>query len=98
MIDGLDECDAKIHELLNWIIHEEPERTPKIKWLTTSRNEPAFTEQLGRDRQLHISLELNSLHVDSAVAKFIDYSVRRLADPKSYDSELQAIVQKSLKY
>ena len=96
MVDALDECDTKVHELLDWIIREDSESSPKIKWLTTSRNVPIFTEQLGRYHQLHTSLELNSLHVARAVENFIDYKVKGLADLKSYDSKLQAFVRKSL--
>ena len=97
MIDALDECDAKIHELLDCIIREDSKISPKIKWLTTSRNEATFTERLGRHRQLHTSLELNSLHVARAVASFIDYKVKGIADLKAYDSELQVFVQESLR-
>ena len=96
MIDALDECDAQIHELLDWIIREDSKISPKTKWLTTSRNVPAFTERLGHDHQLHTSLELNSPHVARAVAGFIDYKVKKLADSKSYASELQVFVQKYL--
>jgi len=92
MIDALDECDPKILELLEWIIREKSEVSPKIKWLTTSRNELAFIERLGRGHQLHTSLELNSLHVARAVVNFIDYRVEELADLKSYTSELQKSV------
>ena len=96
MIDALDECDAKIHELLDWIVREEPGISPKIKWLTTSRNEPAFIERLGHGRQLHTSLELNSMHVARAVASFVDYKVKELAIVKSYGRSLQAFVRNSL--
>ena len=97
MVDALDECDTKVHELLDWIIREDSELSPKIKWLTTSRNVPTFTERLGRNHQLHTSLELNSQHVARAVASFIDYKVKELADLKSYASELQILVRKSLR-
>ena len=97
MIDALDECDVKIHELLDWIIRKDSEISPKIKWLTTSRNVPTFIERLGRNHQLHTSLELNSQHVARAVASFIDYKVKELADLKSYASELQILVRKSLR-
>ena len=96
MIDALDECDVKIYELLDWIIREEPGSSTKIKWLTTSRNLPAFTEQLGHGRQLHISLEMNSLHVAQAVTNFIKYKVTDLADLKKYDSNLRGFVQQHL--
>ena len=96
MIDALDECDAEIHELLDWITRKEPGISPKIKWLTTSRNVPAFAEQLGRGHQLQTSLELNSQHVACAVASFVNHKVKELAVLKSYDRELQVLVQKSL--
>lgn len=96
MIDALDECDAKIYELLDWIVREELGMSPKIKWLITSRNESAFIERLEHDRQLHTSLELNSMHVARAVANFIDYKVKELADMKSYGRSLQTFVRNSL--
>ena len=96
MVDALDECDPKIDELLEWIVRENSEVSPKIKWLTTSRNEPTFIERLGRGHQLHTSLELNSSHVARAVHNFIDYKVKELAGLKSYSSELQDFVRKSL--
>ncbi|KAI4166728.1 MAG: hypothetical protein LQ343_007802 [Gyalolechia ehrenbergii] len=96
MVDALDECDSKISELLEWIIRKDSELSPKIKWLTTSRNEPAFLERLGRGHQLHTSLDLNSLHVARAVASFIDYKINELATLKSYTSELRVVVRKSL--
>ena len=97
MVDALDECDPKILELLEWIIRKNSEVSPKIKWLTTSRNEPAFIERLGRGHQLHTSLELNSDHVAGAVANFIDYKINELAGSKLYTSELQVFVRKSLR-
>ena len=96
MIDALDECGPEVHELLEWIIRGSSEISPKIKWLTTSRNEPAFIERLGRGHRLHTSLELNSLHVTHAVAKFIDYKINELASLKSYTSELQVFVRNFL--
>ena len=96
MIDALDECDSKIDELLKWIISENPEVSPKIKWLMTSRNEPAFIERLGCGHQLHTSLELNSSHVARAVASFIDHKVNELAK-KWGDNRLQEFVRESLR-
>ncbi|KAL9026075.1 MAG: hypothetical protein Q9196_005207 [Gyalolechia fulgens] len=96
MVDALDECDSMISELLEWIIRKESELSPKIKWLTTSRNEPAFLERLGLGHQLHTSLELNSLHVARAVASFIDYKINELASLKSYTSELRVFLRESM--
>ena len=97
LIDALDECDIKIHQLLDWISRDKPSVSPKIKWLVTSRNIPTFTEKLGRGRHPHTSLELNSLHVARAVADFIDYKVEELVDLKSYDRRLQIFVRKCLR-
>ena len=96
MVDALDECDTKVHELLDWIIREDSELPSKIKWLTTSRNVPTFTERLGRNHQLHTSLELNPQHVARAVAGFIKYKVQELTDIKLYPTELQISVRKCL--
>ena len=93
MVDALDECDSEIHNLLKWIMSPDPRIPQKIKWLTTSRNNPAFIERLGGGDQLHTSLELNSSHVAHAVANFINH---RVAELKSYSSEQQALVRESL--
>ena len=96
MIDGLDECDSTIHELLEWIIRRSYTEFPKIKFLVTSRNEQAFIERLGHGHQLEISLEKNSAHVAHAVEIFIDYKTKELANFKLYASELQEVVRKHL--
>jgi NACHT domain len=96
MIDALDECDPDIYQLLKWIVRNNSDLSHKIKWLATSRNEPAITEQLGRGRQLHTSLELNSLHVSRAVDEFIDCKVRELTDSKGYSSELRDFIRNYL--
>ena len=64
---------------------------PRIRWLTTSRAEPASRERLGRGHQLHTSLELNLSHAARAVANLIDRRVDQLAK-KWDDSELQKFV------
>ena len=96
MVDALDECDAEIHEFLQRIIDGSFEVSPKIKWLTTSRNELAFEERLGHGHQRHTSLELNSSHIACAVAGFIDNKVKELAKEKSYANDLQNFVRTSL--
>ena len=95
-IDALDECDSTVHDLLRWIFSTYSQLSPKTKWLTTSRDQPDFQERLGRGQQLHTSLELNSSHIGKAVAGFIDYKVKELADLKSYSEKLQLSVRKSL--
>ena len=94
MVDALDECDTEIHELLQRIVDESFKVSPKVKWLTTSRNEPAFVEQLGHQR--HTSLELNSSRVTRSVATFIDHKINELTKMKSYASELKESLRISL--
>ena len=96
LVDALDECDATVHDLLRWICSTDSQLSSRTKWLTTSRNQPDLQERLGRSHQLHISLELNSSHIDKAVASFIDYKAKELADLKSYSAELQLSIRKSL--
>lgn len=95
MIDGLDECDPSILELLKWILRNSG-TSLKIKWLFTSRNELAFIERLGTDQHLHISLETNSEQVTRVVTNFIDHKISELVALKSYTSELHVFVRKSL--
>ena len=92
LVDALDECDADIHEMLEWILWNESVLSQKIHWLTTSRNEPFFAEHLGGDSRLHTSLEMNSEQVSHAVNTFIKVKVTDLASRKKYDQELQSFV------
>ncbi len=96
MVDALDECDSTILDLLKWIFTMDSQVSYKIKWLTTSRNQPALGERLGRGHQLHTSLELNSSHVARAVDNFVDYKVKELANLKSYSSGLRLSVRNLL--
>ena len=97
LVDALDECNADIHEMLEWILRNESVLSQKIHWLTTSRNEPFFAGHLGGDHRLHTSLEMNSEHVSRAVNKFIEVKVMDLAKQKKYDKELQNFVTSYLR-
>jgi hypothetical protein len=92
MIDALDECDKEIHQLLGRIMRNST-KCHKVKWLMTSRNEPAFKEEFEHDDRLHTSLELNSHHVTRAVDAFIDRKVEELTKRKKYSSELAQSVR-----
>ena len=96
MIDALDECDEQILKLLDWIIRNDCDIPKKVKWLVTSRNEPSFTERLGCNRRLDISLEHNSMHVAYAVDRFIAYKVQELAQLKNYGLDLRQYVRQRL--
>jgi hypothetical protein len=92
MIDALDECDSDILQLLKWIARDNSEFSCRVKWLTTSRNEPYLKGLLELGGQLHTSLELNSSHVSHAVNTFIGCKIKELARLKKYSNERQAFV------
>jgi hypothetical protein len=95
IVDALDECDTDVHQLIERIVRMYS--TPgKVKWIMSSRNEPAFRERLEQDGQLHTSLELNSTHVARAVDRFIDCKVDDLTRRKKYSKELSTYVKDSL--
>jgi NACHT domain len=94
MIDALDECDSRLDGLLRLIGDKDSGLSTKVKWLVTSRNQPAIQARLKPDGlRLSTSLELNSSHVSQAVNTFIDFKVRELARLNTYDSELQKYVR-----
>jgi hypothetical protein len=95
VIDALDECDTDIHQLIERIVRTQSS-PGKVKWIMSSRNEPAFKEQLEQDGQLHTSLELNSAHVARSVDKFINRKVDDLTRRKKYSKELSIYVKDSL--
>jgi hypothetical protein len=95
MIDALDECDKEIHQLLGRIMRNSV-TYHKVKWLMTSRNEPAFKEEFEHHDRLHTSLELNFQHVSRAVSAFIEWKVEELTKRKKYNSELNAFVKGAL--
>ena len=88
MVDALDECDAQVLQLVDWIVHPDSGIPQKVKWLVTSSNQPDFVERLGNDETMHTSLELNAIHVAAAVDSFIDHKVKELAARKNYAPDL----------
>lgn len=72
----------------------EDQRSEKVKWLVTSRNEIAIKQMLAG--VMHISLESNESHVSEAVSQFIVLKVNQLQRRKSYDSKLRKLVEGQL--
>lgn len=44
IVDGLDECDDDIFQLLEWIVYKDALLEPSVKWLATCRNKPQIKE------------------------------------------------------
>ncbi|KAB8253536.1 WD40-repeat-containing domain protein [Aspergillus pseudonomiae] len=93
VIDGLDECQAGLSDLLHKIM-QDWSLYSHVKWLVSSRNWPSIRERLGTAEQL--SLELNAESVSTAVGLYIDYKARELATRKEYNDQTQRAVQQYL--
>lgn len=94
VVDALDECAESLEKLLELIIKSEPRLKSKVKWLLTSRNEPAIKEKLQQDDVcFNTSLEVNAARVKQAVDKYIVFKVAYLAGIKKYREDLRRDVE-----
>lgn len=93
VIDGLDECQVNLRELLDMII-EKSSSYSHVKWVVSSRNWPSIHEQLNAAGQL--SLELNAKSVAAAVDLYIQQKISHLAEKKQYDPETRDAVKQHL--
>lgn len=96
LIDGLDECDEGLEQLIDIITDPTFARPSKVKWLVASRNRSEIAKRLGHRDSAMISLEQNSAHVLKAVETYIQAKVRILASRKLYDSALEETIRKTL--
>lgn len=93
VIDGLDECQVNLCELLDRIMQKWSSYS-HVKWIVSSRNWPSIHERLDAAGQL--SLELNAKSVSTAVWLYIQHKVRQLVKLKKYDPETQDAVQQQM--
>jgi hypothetical protein len=97
LIDGLDECNEGLEQLLETITDDRFAPNPKVKWLVASRNRPDIAERLTPDNAyMMISLEMNDEHIARAVDAFIKFKVQKLASRKHYGSVLEGDVRRTL--
>lgn len=92
VIDGLDECQINLRELLDRIM-QKWSSYPHVKWIVSSRNWPSIHERLNAVGQL--SLELNA-SVSTAVGLYIQHKVHQLVKLKRYDPGTRNAVQQTL--
>jgi hypothetical protein len=79
LIDGLDECELGLPELLQFITSMKSTSTVQVKWVVSSRNRDDIEQALEfHDRTNKLNLELNANHISDAVAVYINYRVSRL--------------------
>lgn len=93
VIDGLDECQVNLCELLDRIMQKWSSYS-HVKWIVSSRNWPSIHERLDAAGQL--SLELNAKSVSTAVGLYIQHKMRQLVKLKKYDPETQDAIQQQL--
>jgi hypothetical protein len=81
-VDALDECKKEepgLNQLLE-LISEMSEKSNKVKWLVTSRNETYIGDILDKGKTgTTLSLELNAVSVAGAVKSYIDHKMLDLA-------------------
>ncbi|KAI9763363.1 MAG: hypothetical protein M1840_000555 [Geoglossum simile] len=106
IIDAIDECEPDSIEMFLALLepytdpwhncdnYPQKDSSCKIKWLLTSRNEDAIKQPLSGC--LEIGLEQNAAHVDEAIRKFIDQSVKQLKRSKHYNATLCQFVEEYL--
>ncbi|UPL03416.1 hypothetical protein LCI18_014350 [Fusarium solani-melongenae] len=92
IIDALDECKEDRQKLLHFIT-----KTPRVKWLVSSRNWPEIEQTLNTAQQkVWLQLELNKDSISMAVDMYIRKKVDELADLKTYTPEIRNHVQRHL--
>lgn len=94
LIDALDECDANLKELLQFISLAS-HSAARVRWVLSSRNWPLIQDGLAdTNHKLRLSLELNGDSIAAAVRSFIHCKVNQLAAKHGYDAKTQrAIVE-----
>ncbi|KAH8430992.1 uncharacterized protein LDX57_008653 [Aspergillus melleus] len=80
LIDGLDECELGLPELLRFITATtKSTSTVQVKWVVSSRNRDDIEQALEfDDSKDKLSLELNAHHISDAVASYINYRASQL--------------------
>ncbi|KAF1817760.1 HET-domain-containing protein [Dissoconium aciculare CBS 342.82] len=89
VIDALDECTSQLIDLLHFIASVSA-RSPRVKWLYSSRDWPTIEETLSSAQQmLHLRLELNAGTIANGVRMFSEQKVHQLAIEKGYGDFLK---------
>jgi hypothetical protein len=92
LIDGLDECDFELPELLRFITTTRSILSVQVKWVVSSRNRDDIEQALEfDDSKGKLSLELNAQHIFNAVAAYIDYRVPQLTILRKKETLLEQV-------
>ncbi|KAK6333780.1 hypothetical protein TWF730_003963 [Orbilia blumenaviensis] len=96
IIDALDECTTGIHQLLG-LIKLTTERSPKVKWLVSSRNNidiDGFFRVFGS--HLTISLECHKPEVNTGIEAYIQAKVSELSFRNRYNIDQRYRISQEL--
>jgi hypothetical protein len=79
IVDGLDECEVDLPELLKLVTKATSMPSAVVKWIVSSRNRDDIEQILGLNhKDSKLSLELNADHISHAVETYIDYKISQL--------------------
>ncbi|KAK2050657.1 hypothetical protein LZ31DRAFT_580856 [Colletotrichum somersetense] len=96
VIDGLDECERNLNQLLHLIV-QVSSSSSRAKLIVSSRNWPDIEDAMADATQkIRLCLELNAESISAAVDDYIQYKVDQLMRSKKYDSETRDAVQQHL--
>jgi hypothetical protein len=96
IIDALDECVTNLPKLLDFIVQESA-RSPRVKWIVSSRNWPSIEKDLHTALQkVTLCLELNEKSTSAAVASYIQFKIGWLAKRNKYSDNIRDEVQRYL--
>jgi hypothetical protein len=89
IIDALDECTSQLTDLLHFIASVST-RSPRVKWLYSSRDWPTIEEPLSKAQEMiRLQLELNTETIANGVRVFSEQKVHQLATEKGYSEYLK---------
>ncbi|KAL4902068.1 hypothetical protein BDW74DRAFT_187045 [Aspergillus multicolor] len=90
IVDAVNECQADLSLLLDWLVNEAPRPKSKVKWLLSSRPNTAVTDSFRAAGFVQLlSLDDNPVQVNAAIEYFIESRVEHLAQKKALSDELR---------
>jgi hypothetical protein len=96
IIDALDECTIDLNLLLDLVVKKSSAYS-HVKWIVSSRNWPSIEKYLDTETQkVRLCLELNEKSVSTAITKYTQNKVDRLAKRNKYDNGTRDAVQRYL--
>jgi NACHT domain len=97
VVDAIDECEVGLPELLDLVVLTGSVRSPRVKWIVSSRKRYDIEQKLGLDNSYtRLSLELNAKHISRAVDVYIDHKISQLISLQ-HDQALQEQIRDQMR-